>query len=262
MPTIKFGPAGLGPVKDAVKNLQEYHKAGFQACEIAFTYGIYIKKEEDMKIIKDAAQKYNILLSIHAPYWINLNSTDKKKIEESKARILACCEVGEKLGCYRVVFHPGYYGKSNVEETYANIQEAIIDMEKTLKEKKYKIKIAAETTGKVNVFGSVDQVEQLVTNTKCEFCIDFAHILAREKKVDYDKIRAIFSKHKIWHCHFSGIVYGEKGEKHHKTTEIQEWKTLLKELKKIPDDIQITIINESPTMIEDSMLGLKMWKKI
>ena len=116
MPTIKFGPAGLGPVKDAVKNLQKYHELGLQACEIAFTYGIYIKKEEDMKTIKDAAAKNNIILSIHAPYWINLNSADKKNIEESKDRILTCCDVGEKLGCYRVVFHPGYYGKMKPEE--------------------------------------------------------------------------------------------------------------------------------------------------
>lgn len=260
-PTIHFGPAGLGPVKDAIKNLEDYHRLGLKACEIAFTYGVYIKKEDDIAQIKSAAEKYGITLSIHAPYWINLNSTEAKKIQQSKERILACCEVGEKLGCYRVVFHPGYYGKSSPEETYTHIKEAILDLEKVIKENKWKIQIAVETMGKVNVFGSLEQTAQLVKDTGCAFCIDFAHILARDKHVDYDKIKQLFSTQKVWHCHFSGIVYGDKGEKYHKKTEREEWKTLLKELKTLPKDITITIVNESPDMVEDSVEGLKVWKE-
>jgi hypothetical protein len=45
--TIKCGPAGLGPVAEAVQRLEEYSEAGLKACEIAFTYGIYIHKEKD-----------------------------------------------------------------------------------------------------------------------------------------------------------------------------------------------------------------------
>ena len=43
---ISFGPAGLGPVKEAVERLEEYSKLGLKACEIAFTYSIYIKSDE------------------------------------------------------------------------------------------------------------------------------------------------------------------------------------------------------------------------
>lgn len=256
---IKFGPAGLGSVKDAVKNLEEYNKLGLTACEIGFTYGVYIKKDEDIKRIKEAAEKFNVKLSIHAPYWVNLNSTDKKKIEQSKERILSCCETGERLGCYTVVFHPGYYGKMNEEETYENIRKAILEMQEVLRKNKWKIKIAVETMGKINVFGSFEQVNKLVEETGCSFCIDFAHILARDKKVDYDRIEKLFSKHKNWHCHFSGIVYGEKGERHHKKTEKNDWKNLFKELNKFPKDISLTIINESPSCVEDSVEGLKIW---
>ena len=42
-----FGPAGLGPVKTAEKVLEEYAKLGLKACEIAFTYSVYIKNDED-----------------------------------------------------------------------------------------------------------------------------------------------------------------------------------------------------------------------
>ena len=74
--SIKFGPAGLGPVKDAVSNLEEYHKLGLKACEIAFTYGAYIKTQEDAEKIGQTAKNLDITLSIHAPYYINLNSEE------------------------------------------------------------------------------------------------------------------------------------------------------------------------------------------
>lgn len=257
--TIRFGPAGLGPVKEAIKNLEEYHKLGFKACEIAFTYGVYIKEEKDIQAIKETAKKLDIKLSIHAPYWINLNSKDKDKIEKSKERILKCCEVGEKLGCYIVVFHAGYYSNMNEEETYYNIKEAILDIMRIIKNKKWKIKIAPETMGKKNVFGSFEQIYKLKEETGCEFCIDFAHILAREGGyVNYEKIKKLF-KEKNWHCHFTGIVYGDKGEKHHKKTEIKDWGDLLKEL---PKDKEIVIINESPDMIKDSIEGMKIYKEL
>ena len=252
--TIKLGPAGLGPVKEAVENLENYHKLGFKACEIAFTYSVYIKKDEDIKMIREAAERLGISLSIHAPYFVNLNSKEPEKIENSKKRILSCCEAGEKLGCKVVVFHAGYYSGMEEEETYQNIKKAIVDMMKVIKKKKWKIKIAPETMGKVNVFGSFDQIYRLHKETGCSFCIDFAHILARDKKVDYDKIKELFDE-KEWHCHFTGIVYGEKGEKHHKKTEIEYWKWLFKNL---PKDKDITIINESPSMIEDCQEGLKL----
>jgi len=256
---IKFGPARLGPVSESVENLKRYHSLGFKACEIAFSHGPYIKEEEDMKMIKEAAEKYDIQLSIHAPYYVNLNSKEKKKIEQSKERILKCCEIGEKLGVYRVVFHPGYYSGMDEEESYQNIKNAIIDMMKVIKEKGWKVKIAPETMGKINVFGSFEQISRLVEDTGCEFCIDFAHILARYGgKVDYKKIKKLFGDKKEWHVHFTGIVYGDKGEKHHKKTEKEDWEGLLKEL---PKDKDIVIINESPDNVVDSSEGLEIYSK-
>ena len=194
-------------------------------------------------------------MSIHAPYWINLNSKEKIKIKQSKERILNCCKIGEKLGAYRVVFHPGYYGGMNKEEAYQNIKDSILDMQKEIKKNKWEIKLAPETMGKINVFGSVEDISRLVKDTGCEFCIDFAHILARDKKIEYSKIKQLFADEKCWHCHFSGIEYGEKGERRHIKTPKDKLKDLIKNL---PKDKEIVIINESPYMIEDSLLGLKL----
>ena len=185
--TVKFGPAGLGGVKEAVENLKRYSELGLKACEIAFTYSIYIKEKEDAVKIRKAAKKYRIKLSVHAPYWINLNSDDKEKVKKSRERILRSCEVGTWLGAYRVVFHPGYYRKMEKAETYANIKNQILELQEEIKKKKYTPKLAPETTGKVNVFGSVDEIYRLCEETGCEFCIDFAHILARYKLYNFNE---------------------------------------------------------------------------
>ena len=256
--SIKLGPAGLGPVKEAVKNLEKYHELGLRACEIAFTYGVYIKNDEDIKKIRKTAEKKDIALSIHAPYWVNLNSKDKDKIEKSKERILKCCEVGEKIGCKIVVFHSGYYNGMNEIETYENIKNAILEMMDFIREKKWKIKIAPETMGRKNVFGSFEQVYKLHKETGCSFCLDFAHMLARDGKVNYENLKELFSE-KTWHCHFTGIVYGDKGEKYHKKTEKDDWRNLFENLPKNKD---ITIINEAPAPIEDSIEGLGVLKSV
>ena len=254
---IKFGPAGLGSVKTAKTVLENYAKLGLKACEIAFTYGVYIKNDKDAKEIGDKARELGIKLSIHAPYYVNLNSLDKAKREATKKRILDCCRIGEILGAKTVVFHPGYYGEDR-EIAYDNIKKGIMEILAEINKKGWKIQVAPETMGKVNVFGSVEEIARLVNDTGCSFCIDFAHILARDKSVDYDKVERLFPG-KEWHVHFSGIVYGEKGEKHHKTTERKEWQELLANL---PKDREITIINESPTLVDDSVLGLKLAKKL
>jgi len=256
--TILFGPAGIGKVKDIDKTLAEYSMLGIKAAEIPFTYGIFIKKKEDIEAVRKASEKHGIRLSIHAPYWINLNSKEKIKIEESKKRILDCCEIGHKLGVERVVFHPGFYVGMSEQETYENIKNAILEINKVIYEKKWKVKLCPETMGKINVFGSKEQIAQLVKETKCSFCLDFAHILARDKKVDYVKIKELFGSSDFWHCHFSGIEYGEKGERKHKKTEKDEWTGLLKNL---PKDKNIVIINESPSPFEDALEGLKVYEK-
>jgi deoxyribonuclease-4 len=256
---IRFGPAGLGSVKEAISNLEDYAKRGFKACEIAFTYGAYIKKQEDAEMIGKRAKELGIRLSIHGQYWINLNSDDNEKIIKSKERILECLKVGTWLGVACVVFHPGFYGKISKEETYENIKNNIKEILMEAKAKEYTPKVAPEMMGKVNVFGSVSEIFKLVDDTGCSFCIDFAHILAREKKVDYKELFLMMKKFDDIHVHFSGIEYGEKGEKRHLQTPDSELKKLLENLPKNKD---VTIINESPVMIEDTEKAIKMYSKI
>jgi deoxyribonuclease-4 len=111
--------------------------------------------------------------------------------------------------------------------------------------------------GKKNVFGSIEEISRLASETKCGFCIDFAHTLARYGSYDIELLKKSFPQEK-WHCHFSGIEYSEKGEKNHKLTSEEEIKKLIPLL---PKDKEITIINESPSPIEDSISSIKIYNK-
>lgn len=243
---IRIGPARIGGKKEAISNLGYYKKNNIKAAEVAFTYGIYLKENDAIKIGKKAKQ-LNIKLSVHAPYWINLNSKEKLKIKQSKQRILQTAKIGEKLQATHVVFHPGYYGNISKEQTYENIKNEILDLKKATK-----IKLAPETTGKVNVFGSIQETLNLVKDTKCSFCLDFAHLLARNQgRITYEEMLKPFKKFNHIHAHFSGIEYSAKGERRHKTTPDKEIEKLMKVIKK--SKVDITIINESPNDVKDAI---------
>ena len=83
--------------------------------------------------------------------------------------------------------------------------------------------------------------------------------MARYGKYEFEKIKDVF-KLKNWHIHFSGIEYGEKGEKKHLITPPKEWEKVLKFLKKLNKDI--VIICESPDAVGDSIAGKKIWEKL
>jgi deoxyribonuclease-4 len=259
MSKVKFGPTGIGPVKDAVSNLEMYHELGFDAAEVLFTYGVYIKNKEDALEIGRAAKKLGITLSIHAPYYVNLNSKEKEKIENSKKRILKCCETGHWLGAKRVVFHPGFYSGMKSEEAAIKIKEGILEMQMVVKKNKWDVELCPEVMGKVNVFGSIDEIGALVDETGCGVCVDIAHVLARYGKYEFEKMKDVF-KLKKWHVHFSGIEYGDKGERKHLITPAEEWKKVLKFLKKLDKDI--VLICESPDAVGDSVVGKKIWKDL
>ena len=76
-------------------------------------------------------------------------------------------------------------------------------------------------------------------------------------KLSYKEIYENFKNFDKLHCHFSGINFGAKGELNHKLTPEKEIKELLEVLPKNKD---IVIINESPSPVNDSLKGLKIFE--
>ncbi|MEM4336674.1 MAG: TIM barrel protein [Candidatus Woesearchaeota archaeon] len=257
--SILLGPAGSAGLGNE-EGLKEVKRLGLEAMEIEFTYGVRMTNEE-AKRIGDLAKKLRISLSVHCPYYINLNSEENRKIEASKKRILDSCERAHYLGAEYVVFHAGFYGKKSKEETFKIIKKKILDIHETIKKNNWRVVLCPETTGKIKQFGDLDELLRLSEETGCGVCIDFSHIKARNKgNIDYDNVCRKIKRIKNKTAHFSGIEWGEGGEKRHIITSEEEIITLLQHLKKY--NISIRIINESPDPFGDSIKSKKIREKI
>jgi deoxyribonuclease-4 len=254
-PKIRLGPAGSGGY--ASSTLEGVHKLpglGLQALEVEFVRGVGMGIPL-AKQIGQEAKGQDIGLSVHTPYYINLASKEPKKIEQSKKRILDSCERMHHMGGGPVVFHPSYFGGQDKEHVHNMTREAVLDMLKTIKKKKWKCQLATETTGKHSAFGSLDETIRLVNETGIIPCIDFAHLYARNNgRIDYgtvfDKIKPLKLKH--IHIHFSGISYSSKGERKHLLIEAKQpdFEPLAQEI--MDRKLDVTIICESPATWEDS----------
>lgn len=257
---ILFGPGGVG--SPAVNGLMHLHKLGLEAAEIEFTYGVNMKNEYAEEVGKVAAG-LKISLSVHAPYYINLVSEDLLKRKASVKRILDSCERAHYLGAKFVVFHPAFYGKMNKNDVYDIVKEAIVFMMEIIKEKNWDVVLCPETTGKISAFGTLDELLKLSKETSCGVCVDFAHLRARyQGVVDYDKSCEIlkkFDKEKIT-SHFSGIEWGNGGEKNHIPTIESQAKELISAL--VKHKISIRIINESPVNVEDSLMCKSIYERL
>lgn len=256
MSKILIGPAGSdGRSEEGFRKRKEL---GLDAIELPFTYNVWMKKEDAVKIY-NLNKKWKLKLSIHASYFVNLASFERPKVHASKSRILKCCEMGHYLGAKYIVFHAGFYQKQNPEIIYQAIKKEILDMMEIIKEKKWNVVLAPETTGKASQFGDLDELIRLKKETGCHFCVDFAHLKARNKgKIDYDDVMKKLKPLGHIHAHFSGIEWTDKGERRHLLTAEKDIKELFRYLKKYK--IDITIINESPDPLGDALKMKKLLK--
>jgi len=124
---INVGPAG----SDGLGNLKGVQKAaalGLDCMEVAFTYGVRMDLKS-AKAVGALAKEQGIILSVHAPYYINLASDEKEKFDASIIRILDSCEKAHAMGARNVVFHAGFYQKRTAAQTYDLMKKLIKKLE-------------------------------------------------------------------------------------------------------------------------------------
>ncbi len=86
-------PASTKPVSslNAIKRLAEL---GLKHMELEFVRGGVKMGKNTALAIRRRAEKYDISLTVHAPYYVNLNSAEPEKVEASKNHILRSAQVG------------------------------------------------------------------------------------------------------------------------------------------------------------------------
>lgn len=233
--SAKFGPAGNSASFNAMGykhslDVPVYiEKMGLDAFEYQCGRGVNIGLEK-ARALGEKAKEKNIILSLHAPYYISMSSVDEEKRLNSVKYILDSAKAVNAMGGNRIIVHTGSCGK--ISREYA-LELAIDTMKIALRELDDNglgnIHICPETMGKINQLGTLDEVLSL-----CELderllpCIDFGHLNARtlgglKTFEDFEYIfnqienRLGEARLKEFHSHFSKIEYTTGGEKKHLT---------------------------------------------
>lgn len=195
---------------------------GLSAYEFQATHGVRTPKHR-AELLRDNAKKANIALSIHAPFFVVLTSKDPEIVSRSVQRMVKTVELAEIEEATKVIFHPGYYHDSSENSKKQCIEGLIKIIEET---KNSNVIICPETGGKKSALGSMDELIELdKIHKRINLCIDFGHHHARtdgslKSAKDFKKLleyveNEIPGRIQNLHCHFSPLIYTEKGEKNH-----------------------------------------------
>jgi deoxyribonuclease-4 len=269
---LQFGTAGIpisSPSRDSISGVKQVKELGLNCMEMEFVRGVKMGTQTANKV-KKIAKECDVTLSVHAPYYINLNSREMNKVEASRKHILTSARIGAVMGAKGVVFHPAFYHNDPHDMVYGIVKTHLLELSKQLEDEGLDILLRPETMGKVSQFGSL--VELLEISAEIEGvlpCFDFAHMHAREgvnnSYEEFCKILSTIEDHlgreglDNMHIHISGIEYGPKGEKKHLTLEESDmdYHGLIKSWKEY--DIKGTVISESPNIEQDALLLAKLY---
>jgi deoxyribonuclease-4 len=264
---LLFGTAGV-PLSafpsSTLAGIQKIAQMGLECLEIEFVKGVKMGTDLAQKI-KEKAKALNVALSVHAPYYVNLNSAEEGKRLASQERILSSARMAEICGAKSVVFHAGYYGRVGPEKAFQTIKAGLKEIVSILRSDRTPVILRPETLGKRTQFGSLEDILYLCREVDGILpCIDFCHIHAREGKANsYSEFHRILKKIekklgskaiKNMHIHISGVDYNDKGEKKHLNLKdsdfrFDEWIQALKDF-----GVEGTIICESPNLEQDAMM--------
>jgi deoxyribonuclease-4 len=266
----KSTPPKPGGSVGAVKQIAAL---GLNALELGWVQSVRVS-EETCAVIKAASLEQDIKISVHAPYFINLNA-DEIEWPKSRKRLWDAAYFGFLAGATDIVFHPGSYFGNSPEEVMKCALPRLKGLVDELKAKKVFVTLRPETMGKQAMLGSLR--DTLIMSKEIEGvapCLDFAHLFARSgdgKPNDRESWQLMVDEYikymsleslKHFHIHLSGIEYGLKGEKKHLPARESEFniKELFQALKNA--HCEGRILCESPILEEDALYFKELWNSI
>lgn len=276
MAALRFGPAGVPnsarkpSTPDGIRRCREL---GLGCMEMEFVQRVSMSEATAREVAAVAAAE-DIVLSSHAPYYVNLNSAEEQKVIDSVKRIMQAARITALCGGTGTVFHAAFYQKTAPEVIYDKVKAHLAQMQADLRAEGFVITLRPETTGKASQFGTVDELLRLSTETAGVLpCIDFSHLHARSGGAfnTYDEFIAVLQQIESvlgrrglenMHIHLSGIAYTDKGERHH--LNLQESDMQYEALMRALKDMKAggTLVCESPNLEEDALLLQETYARV
>lgn len=233
----RFGPAGNSESfyaaghKATIEAPAWLHTLGLTAYEYQCGRGVRVSVDT-AKVMGELANRHNVQMSLHAPYFISLASAEPEKRDNSIRYILESARAVVAMGGERVVVHPGGLGGLSRAEATALAAKTLQRAQRALDEEGLSaVRICPETMGKINQLGNLDEVlEFCKVDERFLPCIDFGHLNSRtlgglnsrEAFISVlDRLNDALGAERAatFHAHFSKIEYTKGGEKRHLTFE-------------------------------------------
>ena len=246
---------------------------GLTAFELGWVQSVRVTEDTCAKI-KTAAEEQKVAISVHAPYFINLNA-DEEEWPKSRKRLMDAAFYGNLAGATDIIFHPGSYFGKPPDQVLPVAISRLRECVEELRTNGNPVTLRPETMGKSAMLGSLqDTLEMSAAIPGIEPCLDFAHLHARNgdgsvnsflewadlikgyaKYIGNDSLLSL-------HIHLSGIEYSEKGERNH--LPLRESDLRLNELFKALHEAncQGRILCESPLMEEDALYMKELWESL
>jgi len=256
-----------------VGGIQYAASIGLDALELAWVNGVRVG-EVTCAAIKKAGEGNNVALSVHAPYYINLNA-DPEKWPKQRTYLMDAAHFGNLAGATDIIFHPGSYFNRPAEEVLKVTIPRLQDCVGEIRANGNLVTLRPEISGKGAMLGSLSDVLDMAKAISGVVpCIDFAHLHARlgDGAVNsYDEWMNVLEFYRKslgdeamihLHIHLSGINYGPKGEKNHLVMEESDlnFKDLMRALH--ASAVKGRIMCESPVLEVDALKFRNLWMEV
>ena len=243
---------------------------GLDGMEIEYVRGVIMDYPKMQKLGKQA-KELGLVLTAHAPYYINLFAREKDKVDNSYQYILNTARILDSADGYSVVFHAAYYLGARPQDVFPAVKQHLAHIVSIAQKEALKVWIRPELMGKRTQFGTLEEVVRLAKEIGGRLlpCIDFAHLHSRTGRYNtYEEFARVFEfigeelgekAIQNMHMHFSGILYSDKGEQKHvilRESDIR-YREFLKALKDF--DVCGTLVCESPNIEGDTLLMKKIY---
>jgi deoxyribonuclease-4 len=277
-PSFRFGTVGA-PISTpprpggSVSAARRIAALGLGALELGWVRSVRVS-EATCLAIKQAAEAADVLISVHAPYYINLNGSTEEW-PNSRRRLMDAAIFGHLAGATEIIFHPGAYLGLSPDAVLEIAIERLRGCVLELRANGNPVTLRPETMGKAGQLGSFSECLAMSTAIDgVQPCLDFAHLHARagdgsmnsytEWKALLEQYRQALGQAALQNlsCHLSGIAYSLKGERYHLPMKESDFK--LGDLLKALHDTGCAgrLLCESPIMEADALYFQQSWMAI
>jgi deoxyribonuclease IV len=222
---IRFGPARVPSRKSPEEAVSLLRERGYTACEIDFESGFWMEYPWAEQFGK-LARKAKIVLSVHAPIPGFMGHVERDKKQRMAVGMLDhSAGIAKSAGAEVVVFHPGFLLGRTRKATVKSVVEQLAELRERLVGKDRDVDFGVEIMGRVNDFGSAEDV--FAISAKLPWVrpvIDFAHLHAvsdgafttmKAFRDILSQANRLLPRGAPFHIHFSDIAYANRNETKH-----------------------------------------------